>query len=67
MATGSAALAADAGQSSVCAYMAWIALGGIVANATFHIAWADPVAAICLLPIVLREAQQAWNGQPCCA
>lgn len=65
-ASGSVALAADAGQSSLCAYMAWIALGGIFVNAVLHISWADPVAALCLLPIVLREAQQAWRGRRCC-
>ncbi len=66
-AAGSAALAADAGQSSLCAYMAWIALGGLLVNAFAHAPWADPAAALCLLPLVLRETQQAWQGSHCCS
>lgn len=41
--TSSGALKADAVQSSMCAYLAWIALGGLVVNAMFKMSWADPV------------------------
>ncbi len=63
--TGSAALQADSAQTSICAYMAWIGLGGLLANAIFHVAWADPVAALLLLPLVLREANRARRGELC--
>jgi divalent metal cation (Fe/Co/Zn/Cd) transporter len=59
------ALKADALQSSMCAYLAWIALGGLVVNAIFKIAWADPVAALLLLPIILREGLEAMRGKSC--
>src|SRR5215472_1225158 len=49
--TGSAALKADAVQSSMCGYLAWIALSGLLVNALFHASWADPIAALLLLPI----------------
>jgi divalent metal cation (Fe/Co/Zn/Cd) transporter len=63
--TGSAALQADAAQSAVCAYMAWIALAGLACNAVFHISWADPVAALALTPLVIYEAREAWRGEGC--
>lgn len=59
------ALKADAVQSTMCAYLAWIALGGLVLNATFHLWWADPAAALLLLPIILKEANEARRGQIC--
>lgn len=64
--TSSGALKADAAQSSMCAYLAWIALAGLLLNALFRIAWADPAAALLLLPIVLREGWEAMRGKSCC-
>jgi divalent metal cation (Fe/Co/Zn/Cd) transporter len=63
-AASSASLRADAAQSSVCAYMSSIALAGLVLNAFVHIPWADPLAALALLPIVLKEAKDALRGDP---
>lgn len=63
--TKSLALRADATQSNVCAYMSWIALVGLVLNATLHIAWADPLAALFLLPLVLQEANESRKGEDC--
>lgn len=65
-ATGSAALRADAAESAVCGYMAWIALAGLVVNGTWGIRWADPVAALVLLPLIVREAREAMKGNTCC-
>jgi len=53
--TGSASLRADAAESAVCGYLSWIALAGLVVNATFHQAWADPLAALALLPLIVKE------------
>jgi divalent metal cation (Fe/Co/Zn/Cd) transporter len=61
----SGALKADAVQNSMCAYLAWIALGGLVLNAVFKISWADPTAALLLLPIVVREGWEAIQGKSC--
>jgi divalent metal cation (Fe/Co/Zn/Cd) transporter len=58
----SAALRADAAESAVCGYMAWIALAGLTFNAAWGIRWADPVAALCLIPFILREGWEAVNG-----
>jgi divalent metal cation (Fe/Co/Zn/Cd) transporter len=63
--TGSAALRADAAESSVCAYLSIIALIGLVAHAVWHIQWADPVAALAVVPIILYEAREAFRGRAC--
>ena len=65
-ATGSAALRADAAESAVCGYLALIALAGLVINAIWRLSWADPVAALVLLPLILREGWEAMKGKPCC-
>lgn len=64
-AASSASLRADAAQSSICGYMAWIALAGLLLNAFFHLWWADSVAALALLPIVIREAKESLEGHSC--
>jgi divalent metal cation (Fe/Co/Zn/Cd) transporter len=63
--TSSSSLRADATQSAVCAYLAWIALAGLALNALFHLQWADPAAALALIPLVLYEAREAWRGHGC--
>ena len=65
-ATGSAALRADAAESAVCGYLALIALAGLVVNAIWGLRWADPVAALVLLPLIIREGWEAIKGKPCC-
>src|SRR3984885_2902699 len=57
-ATASAALGADAAESALCGYLSIIALAGLVVNAFWGITWADPVAALCLIPLVVREGWQ---------
>ncbi len=64
-ATGSAALRADAVQSALCAYLSLIALTGLVINAIWHIKWADPIAALAVLPLILREGWEALRGKTC--
>jgi len=61
-ATSSAALKADAAESAVCGYMARIALSGLAVNAIWHKSWADPVAALALIPLILREGWQAMHA-----
>ena len=63
--SNNAALAADAVQSAACAYLAVIALAGLVINALFHIAWFDSLAALAAVPLLLKEGRAAWNGQAC--
>jgi Co/Zn/Cd efflux system component len=64
--TRSASLRADAAESKVCGYLAWIALAGLLVNAIWGIRWADPIAAVGLLPLILREGWEVMHGKPCC-
>jgi len=65
-ATASAALRADAAESAVCGYLALIALAGLAINAIWRLGWADPVAALALLPLIVREGWEAMKAKPCC-
>jgi divalent metal cation (Fe/Co/Zn/Cd) transporter len=64
--TGSAALRADAAESAVCGYLALIALAGLAVNAISGVSWADPIAALALLPLIVHEGWDAMKGKPCC-
>src|SRR6266436_1596653 len=66
IATASAALRADAAESAVCGYLALIALVGLVVNAVWKVSWADPVAALTLVPLIVREGWEARKGKACC-
>ena len=63
--TGSAALRADAAESALCAYFSVIALVGLAVHAIWHIAWADPVAALVITPLIVFEAREAMRGKAC--
>ena len=65
VAIGSASLRADAAQSGTCAYLSLIALVGLMVNAVWHVAWADPVAALAIVPLVAWEGREAMQGKPC--
>ena len=64
-ATGSAALRADAAQSALCAYLSLIALAGLAINAIWRVKWADPIAALVVVPLILWEEREAVRGRPC--
>ena len=64
--TSSAALKADAAESALCAYMAWIALAGLAVNAIWGKSWADPLAALILIPLMLREGWEAFQSSKLC-
>jgi divalent metal cation (Fe/Co/Zn/Cd) transporter len=51
----SGALRAEARQTSLCAYLSIIALAGLLLNAALGWWWADPVAALCMVPIIVSE------------
>jgi divalent metal cation (Fe/Co/Zn/Cd) transporter len=63
--TGSAALRADAAESALCAYLSVIALVGLGINAIWHIRWADPIAALVIVPLILWEGWEAMRGKAC--
>jgi len=61
----SAALRADSRQTSLCAYLSVILLGGLVLNALLGWWWADPIAALCMLPVIVKEGREAIRGETC--
>ena len=62
----SRALQADSRQTDICAYLSAILLGGLTLNALFGWWWADPVAALSMTPIIVREGVGALRGETCC-
>ena len=54
-------------QTSLCAWLSWIVLGGLALNATLGWWWADPIAGICMTPIIAREGIEGLRGQRDCA
>jgi divalent metal cation (Fe/Co/Zn/Cd) transporter len=63
--TGSAALRADAAESALCAYLSLVALAGLGVNAIWHLRWADPIAALVIVPLILREGWETMRGKAC--
>jgi len=61
----SAALKADARQTSLCGYLSAILLGGLVLNFLFGWWWADPFAALIMVPIIANEGKEALAGRKC--
>jgi hypothetical protein len=55
----------DSHQSDVCAYLSVILLLGLALNAALGWWWADPIAALAMLPIVIREGIAGWCGKTC--
>lgn len=62
----SRALHADSRQTDICAYLSAILLGGLLLNALFGWWWADPIAALCMLPLISREGMEAVRNRSSC-
>ena len=62
----SRAMQADSRQTDICAYLSAILLGGLLLNALFGWWWADPVAALIMVPIIAKEGVEALRGETCC-
>lgn len=63
---GSAATVQEGVQNMVCAYLSIALLVGLLANALSGWWWADPVAALFIAAVALREGRQSWRGEGCC-
>jgi divalent metal cation (Fe/Co/Zn/Cd) transporter len=62
----SGALMADSKQTELCTYLSAILLGGLLLNALFGWWWADPVAALVMVPIIVKEGIEGLRGETCC-
>jgi len=63
---GSKAMRADAKQTEFCTYLSAILLGGLLLNAVFGWWWADPLAALLMVPIITKGGIEALRGDTCC-
>jgi divalent metal cation (Fe/Co/Zn/Cd) transporter len=61
----SAALMADSKQTELCTYLSAILLVGLLLNALFGWWWADPVAALIMVPIIVKEGIESLRGETC--
>jgi len=64
-ALGSAAMHADARQTEFCTYLSAILLLGLLLNAFFGLWWADPLAALIMVPIITKEGIEGLQGKGC--
>jgi divalent metal cation (Fe/Co/Zn/Cd) transporter len=62
----SPAMQADSRQTDICAYLSAILLGGLALNALVGWWWADPLAALVMIPIIAKEGVEALQGKTCC-
>ncbi|MEV5551651.1 cation transporter [Streptomyces sp. NPDC052309] len=63
---GSASAVADSKQTLLCTYLSAVLLVGLVLNATLDWSWADPIAALVIAAIAVKEGRDAWQGKGCC-
>ena len=63
----SGALTSESRQTSLCGWLSAILLGGLALNAAFGWWWADPAAALAMVPIMLQEGIEGLRGRSACA
>ena len=63
---GSAATRGEGTQNLLCAYLAAAVLVGLLGNALLGLWWLDPVAALVIAALALKEGRASWRGEGCC-
>ena len=63
---GSASAVADSKQTLLCTYLSGVLLLGLLATTLLGWSWADPLAALVIAAVAVREGISAWRGQDCC-
>lgn len=63
---GSASAVADSKQTLLCTYLSAVLLVGLLLNSVFGWSWADPIAALVIAAIAVKEGVNAWKGDTCC-
>ncbi|MBJ7289422.1 cation transporter [Williamsia sp.] len=64
---GSRSAVADSKQTLLCTYLSGVLLVGLVLNSALGWSWADPIAALVIAAVAVREGRAAWKGDACCA
>jgi len=62
----SSATVKEAAQTQLCAYLSIALLLGLGANALAGWWWADPLAALAIAAVALKEGRESWRGEGCC-
>ncbi|MFG3702494.1 cation diffusion facilitator family transporter [Micromonospora sp. NPDC047620] len=62
---GSATVMADSTQTLLCTYLSAVLLAGLVLNAVWGWSWADPIAALVIAGVAVKEGVEAWRGEHC--
>lgn len=63
---GSGSAVADSRQTLLCTYLSGVLLIGLVLNSTLGWFWADPLAALVIAAVAVKEGREAWRGDACC-
>ena len=58
---------ADSKQTLLCTYLSAVLLVGLAVNSLFGWSWADPIAALVIAAVAVKEGRDAWRGDACCA
>lgn len=58
---------ADSKQTLLCTYLSAVLLVGLALNSLFGWSWADPIAALVIAVVAVKEGREAWKGDNCCA
>ena len=64
---GSGATTGEGTQNMLCAYLAASVLVGLALNVAFGLWWADPVVALGIAALAIKEGRETWRGEGCCA
>ena len=64
---GSSATHGEGAQNLLCAYLAGAVFLGLLGNAVFGWWWLDPIAALAIAGVAVREGLETWRGDGCCA
>ncbi|WP_081747460.1 cation transporter [Arthrobacter sp. Br18] len=64
---GSRSAVADSKQTLLCTYLSGVLLVGLLLNSTLGWSWADPIAALIIAAVAIKEGREAWKGDSCCA
>jgi len=63
----SSATRSEGQQNMLCAYLSAALLVGLGANALFGLWWADPVTALVIAGVAVKEGRESWRGESCCS
>ncbi len=64
---GSGSAVADSKQTLLCTYLSAVLLLGLLLNSTLGWYWADPIAALVIATVAVKEGRDAWRGDACCS